>query len=187
MSKSQTKNSGSLCSPVDQGNTKVTDPKSMRSKRRSYRFTLNNYDKNEPAQLAQAFSEIPGIKKYVFQEEVGLKNKTPHLQGCVFFKNQISFASMKKINRRINWQRLDYPKRAIAYCLKSKSRKPNGIQWHYGINVDDYKERPKVPLISHRELLDNMCEQMKENSQAVAKEWIALENKLYGTKYKYLD
>lgn len=134
-------------------------PITSRNKLRSYRFTLNNYTIDEPDQLAQAFLKL-GAKKFAFQEEIGLEKKTPHLQGCVFFKSQISFNTMKKINSRVAWQKLSYPKKAIAYCLKEDTRKPNGKQWTYGIIVSQYVRAPEIP---YQEMLDNLRDLMLQD------------------------
>lgn len=155
------KNSGALRAPWSIGNTKDNAPKSSANKRRTYRFTLNNYKESDPEHLEQTFLNM-GAKKFAFQEEIGEKNKTPHLQGCVFFKNEIYFNTMKKINNRINWLPLKYPKRAISYCLKTKTRKPGGLQWYHGININDYVEKPVVPLMDHKEMCEDMCKQMIE-------------------------
>ncbi len=173
--------SSTLGSGLAQGNTIRPVPKNRVNKRRSYRFTLNNYTEKEAAHLEQAFLEI-GINKFCFQEEIGEEKKTPHLQGCVFFKNAISFNTMKRINNRINWARLDYPKSAIKYCLKSRTRKPDGRQWYYGINPEDYKEKKKVPLMEHKDMLADMKEQMKMEINSIAKEWNKIDKEKFVSK-----
>ncbi len=136
---------GPLAPPRNRSNIKLTVPKSSRNKRRTYCFTLNNYTEKDGAHLAQTFIKM-NANKFAFQEEIGKKCKTPHLQGCVFFKNAIAFNTMKSINKRISWFRLDYPKRAIRYCLKDETRKPGGEQWTFGINIKDYLPKPKTIL-----------------------------------------
>lgn len=163
------KKNGRLGRGLAESNTKQSLPKTLVKKRSSYRFTLNNYTENDPADLASAFLRI-GNKKYVFQEEICPKTKTPHLQGCVFFNNAIAFNTMKKINKRINWQRLDFPKAAIKYCLKSTSRKPGGRQWYNGINPKDYEEKPIIPLMDHKAMCKDMARQMIEDCKKELKE-----------------
>lgn len=152
------RNSDSLRSTRIKGNTIKIDPKSLGNKQRIYRFTWNNYKEDDATQLALTFLEM-NAKKFVFQEEIGEKNKTPHLQGVVFFENQISFNVMKRINKAISYQRCDYPKQAIGYCLKEKTRKPNGKRWIHNVNPEDYEEKPVVPLISHKEMCEDMLKQ----------------------------
>ena len=145
----------------DRGNISKSVPRKVRNRRTSWGFTLNNYKEIDGDQLVVTFMKMSTIK-FAFQEEIGEEKKTPHLQGCVFFGNKIEFSTMKKIDDRISWFYVDYPRSAIKYCLKSKTRKPGGKQWTYGININDYKE-PK-PLLNYSELMANMCKQMKEDS-----------------------
>ncbi len=153
--------SGSHGSPKTQvGNTTFIQYTS-RNKLRAYNFTLNNYTMEEAAHLARAFLKLKCLK-FAFQEEIGRKNFIPHLQGCVFFRNQISFNTMKKINTRVHWSKLDHPKRAIEYCLKEKSRKLNGQRWTHGIIVSQYIE---VPLLPHEEMCENLKNLMLEENE----------------------
>lgn len=126
------------------------------SRRATWRFTWNNYEEKDPEELEEIFLKM-NAKKFIFQEEIGKKNKTPHLQGCVFFKSDISFNTMKAINKRIAWYKLDYPKSAIKYCCKSDTKKEGGGIWYYGIALGDYVEKPKKPLMGHKEMLEYMC------------------------------
>ncbi len=148
---------------LNQGNTILTGSKALRSTQATYRFTLNNYTETEIDQINHIFLEILKANKFAFQEEICPKTETPHLQGCVFFPYKVAFSTMKKINSRIHYDRLDKPKRAISYCLKSKTRKPGGRQWTHGINIEDYLDKPKVPLMSQNELYESMRLQMVES------------------------
>ncbi len=173
---------GSLGSHGNRGNTSKPIPYTSRNKLRSYNFTLNNYTITEADHLAQEFLKLKCLK-FAFQEEIGLKNKIPHLQGCVFFKSQISFNTMKKINGRVHWSKLDYPKKAIEYCLKESSRKPEGKRWTHGIIVTNYI---KDPPLGWQEMLDVMKDQMLKDND-IAGDWLKLEKKRFGNKYDYLD
>lgn len=159
------KKRGTVGTGPAQSNINKTVPTKRDTKQRSYRFTLNNYKENDAAHLEQAFMII-GAKKFVFQEEIGKKTKTPHLQGCVFFKNAIAFSTMKKINNRIAWYDLDYPKKAIAYCLKSDTRKPLGGRWYYGIDPIDYEDKPLIPKMNYYDWLAWMRKKMAEECEA---------------------
>jgi len=76
-------------------------------------FTLNNYDDSE----VEAVKALK-CRYLVFGFEVG-KNETPHLQGLICFKSQVSFKSIKKKIPRAHVE----PKRgtfeeASNYCKK---------------------------------------------------------------------
>ncbi len=186
MSNIKLKPFGALGAHMEHGNIDLNAPCKMRSKRRSYRFTLNNYTENDPKHLAQTFLKFRNIKKFAFQEEIGLVKKTPHLQGCVFFKNDIHLSTMIAINKRVIWFPLTYPRQAIAYCLKTETRKPNGGRWYHGIKIEDYEDKPRVPLMGHQEMLDEICQHMKDELIGIVDEWHKAELKEYGNKYKYL-
>lgn len=94
---------------------------------RRWFFTLNNYTRTDIDTLLEHFKEC---KKYIFQEETG-ENGTPHLQGCCEYENARSFASMKKINKNIHWEKTKNDIAAIEYCCKEATR--SGEIWKKGI------------------------------------------------------
>lgn len=156
---------------LGRGNTRKSAPRLLRNRRDKWGFTFNNYEEKNGDQLALAFMKM-GAKKFAFQEEIGKKDKTPHLQGCIFFEtgNKIEFNTMKKIDKRIHWFRIDRPRKAIEYCLKSDTRKPNGQRWHHGINIEDYRDRI-VKHITPEEMFKDMKLQMMEDMDDIIKEW----------------
>ncbi len=166
--------SGTHGARTAQGNINKNVPLKNHERLRSYRFTLNNYTEKDPAHLEQTFLQM-GSNKFCFQEEIGETNSTAHLQGCVFFPNARYFNVMKRINPRIAWQRLNYPKQAIAYCLKSDTRKPDGKQWFHGINPDDYKPK-KVIKLTYDDIMKDMHDQMIEEVPELVEELTRLEN-----------
>lgn len=85
------------------------------SRSRDFRFVLNNYSADEENQL----KELEGVRYMVFGHEIAPTTGTPHLQGYVYFNSARSFASMKKINKRIDWRTCDAsPEDNRGYCVK---------------------------------------------------------------------
>lgn len=65
------------------------------SKNRGFTFTLNNYTEEEQHKL-RALGERKTTTYMIFGREIGKEEKTPHLQGFVYFKNPRSFSGAKK-------------------------------------------------------------------------------------------
>lgn len=81
-------------------------------------FTFNNYLKEDIEILDTKFKEI--CKKYVFQEEVGEKTKTPHLQGAIWLKKKMRWTEFE-LNKKIHWSGMRNEERSIKYCQKSET------------------------------------------------------------------
>lgn len=109
---------------VDEGSKKVF-------KTRSWFFTLNNPEDDDLAQLTQWFESF--CEKYIFQLEVGDKCGTPHFQGVLYFKNAVSFNTMRQVHGRASWFRTISWVRAVQYCSKSTTRVDG--PWMKGVNV----------------------------------------------------
>ena len=88
-------------SSVSNGNIRKRDTNLSRNKARTWCFTLNNYKDEDRVSLSHNKWENIEINKYVFQEEIGKKNNTPHLQGVVQFVSQVSFTTLKKFHNKI--------------------------------------------------------------------------------------
>ena len=81
---------------------------------RGWCFTLNNWSEDEYNNLKKAFSEA----EWIIGKEVG-EEKTPHLQGWVYFKNKITLSSLKKMSGRAHWESAKGDKEAnVKYCGK---------------------------------------------------------------------
>lgn len=92
----------------DLGNTR------SKSRSRKWCFTLNNYSEEEVKKLSQDLSDY----KYVIGREVG-ESGTPHLQGYVEHKNQITFSKMKKLMPRAHIEKArGNGKQNYTYCSK---------------------------------------------------------------------
>lgn len=87
-----------------------------RCRSRRWCFTLNNYTEDELSQLSQYFDGLGA--KYIMGLEVG-KEGTPHVQGYVEFKNQVSFSSLRKVNNRWHLEKAKGKKdQNVKYCSK---------------------------------------------------------------------
>lgn len=72
--------------------------------------------------------------RYAFQEELG-ENGTPHLQGTVHFRNQVSFTTLAVWNPRIHWERTHNLRASIQYCTDPAKR--HGRLWTSGFSVQN--------------------------------------------------
>jgi len=91
---------------------------------RSYCFTLNNYTADEEANLRTLDPLY-----LIYGKEIG-DSGTPHLQGCVYFKNAKTLSATKKYfgTNRIHLEITQgIPQQASDYC-----RKENGEIYEYG-------------------------------------------------------
>lgn len=118
----------------------------MAKRIRSWFWTLNNYNQDD----IHTYTEKLENHEYVFQEEKGAKG-TPHLQGCVRFKNGKSFEAVKKIlGDRAHIQVCKNWKHSKKYCCKENTR--NGaIYTNLERNVED-----KIPEEMNDRMVDLM-------------------------------
>lgn len=100
----------SPCSQVD----RVSRASGDRS--RGWCFTLNNYTPADELLLADY---TPSTLVYlVYGKEIG-DSGTPHLQGFVYFKNPVRFATLRKLLARAHWERArGSPQANFDYCTK---------------------------------------------------------------------
>lgn len=130
------------------GNTKK--PALIRS--RSWFLTLNNpltHNFTSHKSLIDLLKTIP-LVKFAFQLERG-ENGTDHYQGCVYFKNAVSFNTVKELSEVIHWEKCKSWKAAVEYCTKKDTR--IGGPWKYGFEEDDFDPMPD-PTGWQKELLD---------------------------------
>ncbi len=112
------------------------------SRLRNWCFTLNNYTEADIGVLvsetdADATDPANFLLRYlIMQEEIAPGTGTPHLQGYMECNRAITMQALKRalemqgihLERRRGTQQ-----RAILYCNKGESRKPNGRQWNIGL------------------------------------------------------
>ncbi len=92
-------------------------------------FTYNNYDSEAIEYLCIVFNRIKA--KYVFGEEIGEENKTPHLQGQIKLAKPKRLTWLKKIDPRISWGVTRHISASEDYCQKDKKVHTNMklMQW----------------------------------------------------------
>lgn len=103
-----------------------------------YCFTLNNYQQEDIQICISHFEEK--CKRYIFQEEVGEINKTPHLQGYFEYKSKQRWLPFKNLFIRFPHIEIARCKQqnyqaAINYCGKVDTRLENGKIWKKGCKV----------------------------------------------------
>lgn len=98
------------------GNTNTEPEKEVRS----LFFTYNNPSKDEKDELLKWLDGRANMS-YIFQEETG-KNGTPHLQGVFKSKSPIKWVTLKKLFKRVHWEKTKSWKDAIIYCSKEETR-----------------------------------------------------------------
>ncbi len=95
------------------------------SRYRCWCFTLNNPSEEEVTQLLTVFEKL--CADFAAQEELGVRNKTPHIQGYLYFKNNKTHSAVQKLIPRGYIRKARKAIAARQYCLKADTR--NGRQW----------------------------------------------------------
>ncbi len=158
---------------VSNGNTRESRHCSSRNRARTWCFTLNNYTDECIVSLSHNKWSDMEITKCVFQEEIGEKG-TPHLQGVVQFKNQVSFTTLKEFHNKIRWSKCKNLQASIKYCSKQDTR--NGELYQHG-NVEKWlwkdkgKEKELMSITDmYKDMERQMIEQISEELQIKLKE-----------------
>jgi len=100
-------------------------------------FTWNNHPVGAPEILCNLFNHI--AYDYVFQEEMGEKCHTPHLQGVVSLKKRMRWSEFG-LPRCIHWEKVSCLPECYAYC--SNPNKRYGNIWSL-----KYKAPPRLNLL----------------------------------------
>jgi len=87
------------------------------------------------------------IYRYAIQEETG-ETGTPHLQGVIYYRNPISFSTVKQYNLRMHVERSRDVTRSVQYCTKPETR--SGRVWVSGFDAP----RDDLGIIGEGELYD---------------------------------
>lgn len=99
-----------------QGEGNTRPPPKQVSPAKHWSFTWNNYSKEDIESLkALDSSKVPFLR---FQEEIG-ENKTPHLQGCLSFREK--GRPMGMLPKQVHWERTRSQADAEKYCFKADS------------------------------------------------------------------
>lgn len=93
-----------------------TAPCNTLNRGRNWNFTWNNYTNDDIDTLKKYFDE----DKYIIGKEVG-ENGTPHLQGCVSFKNARTFNSLKIKFPKCHWEITKNKFKIENYCKKENN------------------------------------------------------------------
>ncbi len=157
-----------LSQSVPKGNTNKRDSKNVRNRARSWCFTLNNYKEEDVVTLSHNKWENLRIKKFCFQEEIGEKNKIPHLQGVVQFEESVSFTTLKAFHDKIHWEKCRDLKGSIKYCSKENTR--SGKLYHHGVLQKNLWKgkvvREGIFEWDIKYIYDDMRRQLQEDCQA---------------------
>ncbi len=147
--------------PKHIGRNTILCPKLTPKRARSWCFTWNNHTLENWHTCTSLF-EIMKINKMICQEEKG-KNDTKHIQGFIQFSNAISFTTLKKIDEKIHWEVCRNIPASINYCSKEDTR--CGEMFSHNIN-----EKIKTKVMSYKDLLADMCKQMKKDKLIFSEE-----------------
>lgn len=109
----------------DGGNTNSpSNTPNNKGKHRKWCFTLNNYTEKEVENILLFFTQKKNTL-YIIGKEIG-EQKTPHLQGYVEFKNQITFSRFKKVCDRLHLEKARGTREQNKkYCSKQSILKTN--------------------------------------------------------------
>lgn len=98
----------------------ISTKRKLATRARIWCFTINNPDEKDESHLSHE-KFLSGIKSLIWQVEEGEK-KTPHIQGVVQFKNQMTFDTVKK---KLPGAHIEVCKNFMAskhYCQKDDGR-----------------------------------------------------------------
>lgn len=104
---------------VTQGDTTPNGNTTRIIRARVWQITINNYTEEDMTQL---HSICEKCEKYIWQEEIGVEEKTPHIQGHLVFKNARTLKSMKNALPRAHIEKVRNIKASEEYCKKFDTR-----------------------------------------------------------------
>jgi hypothetical protein len=138
MSNSETENPGN--SKPDSGKLDVVKKKVADIQTCNWQFTWNNYDLKAFEALFIKMRKVS--KVFVCQEEKGEKG-TPHLQGCIKFKDKKRLTAVVKM-MPCHWEKARDWDCLVEYCQKEESRV--GKQWFHPEQPEPLElEEPTLP------------------------------------------
>lgn len=120
---------------------------SRNTKNRAWTFTWNNYTSEDIEYLLVKLKD----SHYLFGEEIGRNNGTPHLQGVFRFKNPRSFNSVKKMLKNNHIEPCKNWNASLNYCSKDgktftniekrKTRKERLLEKYNSVNWYDWQKK----------------------------------------------
>lgn len=120
------------------------------SRSRNWCFTLNNYLESDVQRLKSEDYQ------YVFQEEKGEGEGTPHLQGLIKIKDKKSLKQMKVVNDKAHWEVCRNVAASINYCTKEETR-----CGEIYTNINAVKKKLGVKKKSHDQMTSEILEKIK--------------------------
>lgn len=114
------------------------------TQRLHWAFTWNNYTKSDIETLETLFNQL--CDKYCFQEEVGEKTGTPHLQGQISLKKAMRWSEFG-LPKQIQWKKTEKLTNSYMYCCKAKTRAGGIFYKNYSV-----PEEQELELISYEEM-----------------------------------
>lgn len=112
---------GDVVTEVENGNTNSTsgEPQKKKQKRTNqlikWDFVWNNYPQNYVETLETVFSKI--CTKYLFENEIGEENGTPHIQGAIWLKKPMRWEEFG-LPIQISYRPIRNERAVIDYCRK---------------------------------------------------------------------
>lgn len=126
-------------------------------------FTYNNPTMNDEG-FALILQTYEDVSYGVFQRERG-ENGTEHFQGYLEFSKLKRLTQLKKLNKRIHWERRKgTQQQAIDYCKKEDTQV--GVPWEFGTPTESHQgSRTDLTLavtLLRSTSLPDMAQQMPE-------------------------
>lgn len=139
------------------------------SKSRGWVFTINFSEREPTADDLPEHWDREGVRFLCYQFEHG---ECLHIQGFIYFKNEKSLSTLKKVDDRAHWEACKDIESAIAYChkpcssdclhdfCKEEREKPTAIP-------DTYFQIGEVPEKGKRTDLEAIKEELKKGLSIV--------------------
>lgn len=119
--------------------TPVLSPSKQGVQKPYWSFTFNNYTETDIETLEAIFR--CECDWWLFQEEIGEIEHTPHLQGCVKFKKKGKrLTEVNKFNQKIHWKYTSKISPSIVYSCRADKRAPNGRLFYHNITLPEIAE-----------------------------------------------
>nr|WAE42279.1 MAG: replication associated protein [Cressdnaviricota sp.] len=124
---------------LTQGEVILSPPSKVPTKCRGWVFTKNNPEEHWFGTVEHDLKSFE-FSEWVAQEEVG-ESGTPHIQGALYFKNAVSFATVKEILKGAHIEQMKGKKSDQKYCEKDDTH--HGRRWKRGFSETKEKKGPR--------------------------------------------
>lgn len=134
-------------------------------------FTLNNPGLAEEILIRRWVDRDDKFKaKYlIYQQEIGEKDGTPHLQGTVCFEHKHRLTGLKTLNPRAHWSKTNDIDKSIEYCKKLETRAPGNTPFEAGTYDKKGKRNDLLALKRHLDEHDTWDTILEENFALAAR------------------